>query len=447
MPLYPAGLVWLGLNLAPAPVDITPGTGVVTFTGNAPIVNNGALIQYPGPLPWLGLNLGPSSGVVAPQSGTLTFTGNVPGVAADATLTGVTGTLTFTGNVPTITNAVPNIVPTTGVVTFSGNKSLVTYQSLDQAVWHELPVAWYADVGYASRFIHWNIGIPLQNRDSIATFIYEATTGVVTFTGNVPVIGLNIDRSPVTGEVEFTGGIPAISQPQNITASTGTLSFIGNVPDIDTQALVQPVTGLVSFVGNIPYIDAAPTIEPYFGNIFFTGNAPAVDTQEQITTPNTGTVTFYGNLVSYTGAIRTVDLDRPSGGWLKKKRKNWYEELPTPEEVEAEREALGILPKKAQKIVVETVKKATDTVSEKQAALLAAAYLEETQQRNLVDRLREKASKSKTKWSDEMFTITRALILDELRKKADQDELERLLKLQEHEEVEVNEILEIWMEL
>jgi hypothetical protein len=45
-----------------------------------------------------------------------------------------------------------------------------------------------------------------------------------------------------------------------------------------------------------------------------------------------------------------------------------------------------------------------------------------------------------------MFTVTRALILDELRKKADAAELERLLMQQEHEEVEANEILELWME-
>jgi hypothetical protein len=144
--------------------------------------------------------------------------------------------------------------------------------------------------------------------------------------------------------------------------------------------------------------------------------------------------------------VNVEALVRPAGGWLRKKRKEWYEELPTPEEIEAEREALGILPKKAQKIVKETVKAATDSVDEKQAALLAAAYLEETQQRSLVDRLRSKADKAKTKWTDDMFTVTRALILDELRKKADADELEILLKQQEHEEVEANEILELWME-
>ena len=139
-------------------------------------------------------------------------------------------------------------------------------------------------------------------------------------------------------------------------------------------------------------------------------------------------------------------MERPTGGWKKKKRKEWYEELPTPEEVEEQRVALGILPKKTQKIVAETVKKATDSVSKEQAALLATAYLEETQQRNLVDRLRAKAEQKKAKWTDDMFTVTRALILDELRKKADADELARLLKQQEHEEVEANEILELWME-
>jgi hypothetical protein len=204
---------------------------------------------------------------------------------------------------------------------------------------------------------------------------------------------------------------------------------------------------VVTFTGYAPGVNLAPTIIPNTGLVTFTGYVPAIDTQEIIVRPNTGTVTFYGNLISYTGAIRTEDLGAPTGGWLRKKRKNWYEEMPTPAQVQEERELFGVLPKRAQKIVTDTVEKATDKVTSGQAAMLTAAYLQENQQRNLVDRLRAKAEKSKVKWTDEMFTVTRTLILDELRRKADQDELARILREQEHEEVEANEILEIWMDL
>jgi hypothetical protein len=367
---------------------------------------------------------------------------------AGATLSGVTGTVTFTGNIPTISNAGTPPSPQTGVITFTGNQALVSYQSLEQAVWHELPPGWYADVGYAARFVHWNIGLPTQNRDSIATFDYQPTTGVVTFTGNVASVALNIDRSPTTGQVQFTGEIATIGLTTAVTASTGLVTFTGNQPSLNTQSLSSPATGTITFTGYVPTINLAVNVSPTTGLINFLSQTPSINTQETKVQPQTGTVTFTGNRPTYTGAINSLDFiaERPAGGWLRKKKKNWYESLPTPEEVETERVALGILPKKVQKVIKETVSSATESVDEKQAALLAAAYLEETQQRNLFERLRSKVGKSKTDWTDEMFMVARTLILDALSRKADSGELERLLMQQEHEEVEANEILELWME-
>jgi hypothetical protein len=170
MALQAAPLVWLGLNLASNDFSCSPTTGVVTFVGNVPTVQNATANQAPHALPWLGLNLGPSSGFKNPQTGVITFTGNIPTVSADATLTGITGTVTFTGNVPTILNQNPAYSPTTGVVTFSGNQAQVSYDYAQQAVWHDLPPGWYADVGYLARFVYLPVGLLVQNRDSIATF-------------------------------------------------------------------------------------------------------------------------------------------------------------------------------------------------------------------------------------------------------------------------------------
>jgi len=452
MALAPAALVWLGLNLASNDVTCTPTTGVVTFTGNIPTVVN-QTPQHPHPLPWLGLNLAPNTAdTIAATTGVMTFVGNVPTLDLDIGPTPTTGVVTFTGNIPTIGNS-NAILATTGVVTFSGNAPTVTYSSLNFSVSHDLPTLWFADVGYMARFLHVPVGIPQQSRDNVATYEYQPTTGEVTFTGNIStVFSGGSFVLPTTGEVEFNGGRPVIGLPLTLTPGSGTITFTGNVPGIDTQSLASPTTGVITFIGNVPTLDLPvdivfPDDTDLSGIIFFIGNRPTVDTQEQIATPTTGVITFTGNIPLITGVTHPEDIGRPTGGWKRKPKKAWYEELPTPEEVQAEREALGILPKRAQKIVNDTVSNATDNVSKEQAALLTAAYLEESKQRSLVDKLREKAAKSKTKWSDDMFTVTRALILDQLRKKADRDELERILREQEHEEVEANEILEIWMDL
>jgi hypothetical protein len=259
----------------------------------------------------------------------------------------------------------------------------------------------------------------------------RSSTGVVVVSGTV---SKTLSALTVSGSSFVVGGFVGTLYKvlDSLTLSSGSTGNIACSVNKTLDALTCVSAGVGSVSGTL-----AKTLQNINANIDGTVLSGYVAVVNNFLQPLTCSARI--------GSLEFV-VHAPSGGWLRKRKKQWYEELPTPEEVEAERTALGILPKKAQKVVKETVRAATDSVNEKQAALLAAAYLEEAQQRSLVDRLRSKADKTKTKWTDDMFTVTRALILDELRKKADSDELERLLIQQEHEEVEANEILALWME-
>jgi hypothetical protein len=171
-------------------------------------------------------------------------------------------------------------------------------------------------------------------------------------------------------------------------------------------------------------------------------------------TAETGYYTLGGQVQGEIPPVVTIDIPANSGGWWPVRRKKKerervkyvYDDLPTDEEVQVEMEILAELPKKAQKLVINTVKSASNVETRTQASLLANAYLQEPQQRNLMGRLRSSAEKQKIKWDDDFFSITQALILDSLKKKSNQELLDRLMAEEEAEAAEVNEIFELWME-
>jgi hypothetical protein len=146
--------------------------------------------------------------------------------------------------------------------------------------------------------------------------------------------------------------------------------------------------------------------------------------------------------------------DRPAGGYgwggfdiRRKKRKKYYEELPTAEDVIEEKIRLQALPKKVQKAVNKVIEKASGVQTKDQATNLAAAYFEEEQQRRLLEMLRKEIASSKSKWQDEVFTVAHAMILDELQKRADREALMKMIADRQSEESEINEVLELWMNL
>lgn len=131
----------------------------------------------------------------------------------------------------------------------------------------------------------------------------------------------------------------------------------------------------------------------------------------------------------------------------KRKKKKYYERLPTEEELEEERIQLGILPKKVQKAVARVIEKASGVKTKDQATTLASAYFEQEQQRKLLEMLRKEISAAKGKWQDEVFTVAHAMILDELQKRADHDELIKMIDDRAREEEEISALLELWLEL
>lgn len=312
-PAAPHPLVWLGLNLSHTSTVVTPSTGIVTFTGNVPTVTWGNL--PPHPLVWLGLNLQNNDPyLVAPSSGVVTFTGNQPVILGfDQTATPTTGEVTFTGNVPTVRSDLFT-TPNTGVVTFTGNQPVVTWQTTQQAVDHSIPAAWSADLGYVARYAYLPLGVPQWTRPSVETYEYQPSTGVITFTGNIPSVFTDIIVSPGTGEVEFNGGQPFVDLPTVVSPTTGVITFTGNIPDVDLEAFATPGTGVVTFVGNTPFVGLPVAVTPGTGEMIFVGGQPIVDTQEQIIRASTGLMSFFGNQPTYDGAIPTDQIRRGGGG-------------------------------------------------------------------------------------------------------------------------------------
>jgi hypothetical protein len=139
--------------------------------------------------------------------------------------------------------------------------------------------------------------------------------------------------------------------------------------------------------------------------------------------------------------------EQQGGGGRHRRWGRWQARLPSAEQVREERERLGILPKKAQEIVQAAVKRATDVETPQQAAELAAAYTQELQQVRLRRQLKERAEQDRVKWRDEMAAIAQALILDALRRKADEDALYAILEREEQERLEMQDILQIFLQL
>jgi hypothetical protein len=316
MALGPAGLVWLGLNLA-STNDITcsPTTGEVTFTGNVPVIEVTGGGLNPHPLVWLGLNMPQVVNTVAPNTATVTFTGNRPEVQDQPYLyQPTTGVVAFVGNIPTVA-ATTIAVPTTGVLTFTGNQATVSTAITFTVTNHDIPAHWFADVGFASRFAFMPVGIPIQNRASVATYDFTPTTGEVLFEGNVSVVSLDVNCSPNTGEMEFTGEVPTVSADSALTPETGVITFTGEIPGIDTELSLQPGTGEVTFTGNVPTVEAPADVMPETGVITFFAQTPSVDIQEQVASPSTGVVVFIGNVPTLTGAVVTSTGGRRDGGF------------------------------------------------------------------------------------------------------------------------------------
>ena len=146
---------------------------------------------------------------------------------------------------------------------------------------------------------------------------------------------------------------------------------------------------------------------------------------------------------------QVVAEERPAGGYTHKRYKwhHWKYRLPTEDEIREQREQFGILPKRAQKIVSKAVKTASEVETPVQASTLAAAYTQQTQIAALERRLRLEAEKARIKWREDILVIAQALIIDALRRKADETLLASIIAEWEQEQLEMSMIFQFGIQL
>jgi hypothetical protein len=147
------------------------------------------------------------------------------------------------------------------------------------------------------------------------------------------------------------------------------------------------------------------------------------------------------------GITPVVTAQQPTGGWRKR-----YEqpEPPSAEEVRKQREALGILPKKARQAVQKVVERtlaeaAADDESLRQALSGAVSG---SLQRKAERSLRNELAARKQKFVAEMPTMLDAILRDGLARAAQREMMaEQQMMSARQEEAEVNEILALFLEM
>lgn len=430
------GIIAFVVN-ASAGAAVTPGVGQLTLTGHAPTV------------------LSPLN--VAPSVGTLTVAGYVPTVSIAGTGTSITtgvGTLVVTGYEPT--QDYQTDAPQTGTLTLTG----------------------YAPTVRATQSVAAGVGtLTLTGYAPALAFSYTITpaAGALTATGYAPTAGISYTVAPGNAPLSLTGYVPGVqvTQPGQVTPDAGTLILTGYQPGVGISYTVVPVVGALSVTGLAPTVQVTLSAAPSVADLTLTGHAPTVQATANVwITPDAGTVVIggYAPVLSQAGSfaanpdvgqiilagfapnvVNSGDAidERAAGGHpLYRRWATWQTRLPTDEEIRKQREALGILPKRAQKIVRAEVKRITDGVdSPEQAALLASAYTQESQRDRLKARLKADSDAANLRWRDEMAAIASALILGELKRRADEELLAQLMAAEEQERRDIGDLLQIWMQM
>lgn len=85
-------------------------------------------------------------------------------------------------------------------------------------------------------------------------------TGVLTLSGQIPVIPSEIEISPSVGTLTLTGNIAGLNF--GVLPSQGALTLTGQVPGItvSVNAIIQPDVGTLTLVGNSPLLNPSPNL-------------------------------------------------------------------------------------------------------------------------------------------------------------------------------------------
>ena len=107
---------------------VSPGSGTVAVTGNAPTIGATSISVLPGTGTIAVTGNAPTVGVasaVSPGTGTITVTGNSPSVGVAAAVSPGTGSIVITGNAPVFGVGSSGLTPTFGAITFTGNLPVI----------------------------------------------------------------------------------------------------------------------------------------------------------------------------------------------------------------------------------------------------------------------------------------------------------------------------------
>lgn len=451
-------------------------TGILLTSAQGSVTPNNADI-----VPLVGQSSAVSAGTVAPSweqalsgseitsaAGTLTLVNN-PSTSGGQVITSGAGSVTPAGDNLTVNISGEEITSASGSVSSGGQ--LLVGNEITSAAGIATASNTCAITGTASTCSQGAIGVAQEADDSFITSSHgnalagmelalsgseiTGATGTILPTGDVTLALTGAESTGAAGSFsvaeEYALLGQAITSAQNNIGAPGGATLTGAESVVSAGNVFTTDDRDFALTGQSVTVGQGNAVTSYLA--FVTGQE--LDIQQQEIGPRGATLTGLqinvgqGNV---SPPIPDVVEDRPAGGYkwggfdLRRKKK-YYEYLPTPDEIEEERIRLGILPKKVQKAVAKVIEKASGVQTREQATNLAAAYFEEEQQRKLLETLRKEIASAKGKWQDEVFTVAHAMILDELQKRADREELQKMLADKAKEEEEINEVLELWMNL
>lgn len=164
------------------------------------------------------------------------------------------------------------------------------------------------------------------------------------------------------GSLTLAGQTPTVRATANKTVAVpaGALTLAALAPTIKTPRTVAPPAGTLTLTGFAPVVNngANITIQVPAGTLTLTQRTPTVTaTANRLISVPAGALSLKGYAPTVIG-VSVVPASAYSAGWEYSKKKRRRE--PTKEElaalVQAQREAMGILPKRAQKRVIAAVR-------------------------------------------------------------------------------------------
>jgi hypothetical protein len=267
--------------------------------------------------------------------------------------------------------------------------------------------------------------------------------GSLGITGYAPTVAQSINGSvaPGAGSVAITGYAPTITQPQAVAPNVGSLTITGYAPTV-TQAInqaVNPNAGSLALTGYAPSVGQSvnQAAAPGAGSVALTGYAPAVaQSAHQGVTPDAGSLTVTGyapsvvqesasrtaqpgvGLIEITGYAPSVFQSgaQVSGGFPHIGRTQ------SSKEREEERERLGIVPKKVERVIAKVAKR-------------QVVDLKRTQEQAEAELKHELAR------TDTAYKAFYARMLEDQREQLVQQEIAQLMRKAEEEDDEAVSIL------